>query len=161
MLRELGQTDPGQTCMIYVDNKSAIAVAHNPMGSARTRHVDIKDCFVKEILSKGEISVYWLAGTENLGDLWTKSQSRAMFDTCMDKLYRRDGGNSMRNDLRQIRGNMKDVINGNHTFEACGPKCTCDNQGNELFGLIRNAMRDVVQKGAPTYQEYGNKRRKH
>ena len=116
MLRELGQTDPGQTCMIYVDNKSAIAVAHNPMGSARTRHVDIKDCFVKEILSKGEISVYWLAGTENLGDLWTKSQSRAMFDTCMGKMNRRDGGNSMRNDLRQIRGNMKDVINGNHTF---------------------------------------------
>ena len=56
--------------ILLVDNKSAITIAHNPTGKARTKHVDIKYCCVRDILAKGEIRIPWISGNSNLGDLF-------------------------------------------------------------------------------------------
>jgi hypothetical protein len=113
--------------ILFVDNKSAITIAHNPTGKARTKHVDIKYCFVRDILAKGEIRIPWISGNSNLGDLWTKSQTRKMLEMCVAKLYRYEGHESLEDDFQYIEGDLQTVIKGDHEFGPCTVTCTCDN----------------------------------
>ena len=65
---------------IYIDSKSALAVARNPIFHACTNHIEVHYHYVRERLSAGEISLVYVPTQDNLADLFTKALSREKFE---------------------------------------------------------------------------------
>ncbi|XP_011046793.1 PREDICTED: uncharacterized protein LOC105141310 [Populus euphratica] len=57
---------------LYCDNKSAIAIAHNPVQHDRTKHVEVDKHFIKEKLESGLICTPYVPTGEQLADILTK-----------------------------------------------------------------------------------------
>ena len=58
---------------LSVDNKAAIDLAYNPEHHQRTKHIDRRHFFVREIVESGRIVVPFVASAENLADFFTKA----------------------------------------------------------------------------------------
>ena len=57
------------------DNQEAIAMAKNPVGHARTKHIDIRYRFVREAVQNGAIILKYVATGEMIADNLTKPSS--------------------------------------------------------------------------------------
>ena len=75
---------------LYCDNKSAIAIAHNPVLHDRTKHVEIDKHFIKEKVDSGEICMPYLPTAEQVADLFTKGLPKKQFDKLVGKLGMED-----------------------------------------------------------------------
>jgi hypothetical protein len=67
---ELGEIT---TPKLMTDNAGAKQLAKNPSFHRRTKHIDIRYHFIREQLSKGELTLDWVQGKHNKADLLTKS----------------------------------------------------------------------------------------
>ncbi|KAK8934594.1 hypothetical protein KSP39_PZI014788 [Platanthera zijinensis] len=65
--------------MIYCDNNSAIALSKNPVYHSRSKHIDIKHHFIRELLEKKTIEVEFCPTKRQLADLMTKPLPREKF----------------------------------------------------------------------------------
>lgn len=65
-----GKTDEPFT--INVDNHGAICLAKNQMTSDRSKHIDLRYYFLRELVSEGKISFQYVRSEENLADMLTK-----------------------------------------------------------------------------------------
>ena len=74
---------------LHVDNKSAIALIKNPVGHQRTKHIDARHHFIRDVVEEGHITVKWISGTENLADMFTKALPRTTFEEFKKKLNMR------------------------------------------------------------------------
>lgn len=79
LLANFGYTGPFAV-QILGDNKSALALASNPMFHKRTKHVDIRYHFVREKIQEGKVVLGWVDGKLNLADGFTKPLSKESFD---------------------------------------------------------------------------------
>ena len=73
---------PGLTERIMiaiVDNEGAINLASNPLSSARTRHIDVRFNFVRELVSSGTIVVEYVPTSEQRADILTKPLTCSIF----------------------------------------------------------------------------------
>ena len=83
--------------ILQVDNKGAHDLTHNWSIGGRTRHVDVRMHFLRELKEDEIVLVEWIPGTENSSDLFTKSLHRPLFEkhatiyVGRDK-YMKDGG---------------------------------------------------------------------
>ena len=59
--------------IVKVDNKGAVDIANNWSVGGRTKHVDTKQFFVRQLKEEGYIKVEWVAGVDNDADLFTKN----------------------------------------------------------------------------------------
>ncbi|KAJ8773038.1 hypothetical protein K2173_028215 [Erythroxylum novogranatense] len=66
--------------MFKVDNKSAIALAKNPVHHHKSKHIDIKARFIRDCVQKGEIELEYVCTKEQLADLFTKPLPRDRFE---------------------------------------------------------------------------------
>lgn len=57
---------------IYCDSQSAIALSRNPVHHEKTKHVDVKYNFVRELVSEKIIDVVKIATQYNPADIFTK-----------------------------------------------------------------------------------------
>jgi hypothetical protein len=71
LLREIGYDISDQN-VIYCDNQSAIALAHNPEHHARTKHVDIQYHFVRNCIEDGKTQLEYCPTEEMVADGFTK-----------------------------------------------------------------------------------------
>ena len=62
------------------DNQGAIFVASNPVTERRTKHIDIRYHFVRELIEEGKIEVLYIPGEHNPADMFTKSLARVKFE---------------------------------------------------------------------------------
>ena len=62
-----------KTIKAYVDNEGAINLASNPLSSARTKHIDVRFHFLRELVSSGTITVEYVPTTEQRADILTKA----------------------------------------------------------------------------------------
>ena len=75
-----------KTIMVYVDNEGAINLATNPFSSARTKHLDVRFHFVRELVSSGTITVEHVPTAEQRADLFTKALVGPIFREHRDYL---------------------------------------------------------------------------
>ena len=74
---------------LHCDNKSAIAIAHNPVQHDRTKHVEVDRHFIKEKLESGLICTPYVPTGEQLADILTKGENPT-FKNTLDKLGMKD-----------------------------------------------------------------------
>ena len=60
---------------IGVDNQSAMKLSKNPISHQRSKHIDIKYHFIRDIISKGLVELYYIPSQHNVADLFTKPLS--------------------------------------------------------------------------------------
>ena len=62
----------GKPIVIYEDNQSAICLAKSNRNHPKTKHIDIKFNYVRDVLSKSLIEICYCPTEENLADIFTK-----------------------------------------------------------------------------------------
>ena len=68
------------TMVFKVDNMGAVPLANTWGVSGRTRHINVRQCFLQELKEKNLIVVKWTPGAEHLADLFTKNLSGPQFE---------------------------------------------------------------------------------
>ena len=66
--------------ILEVDNKGAKDLAHNWTVGGRTRHVDVKYHFLRELKEGNIILVKWISQADNSSDLFTKNLAATSFE---------------------------------------------------------------------------------
>jgi len=72
---------------INCDSMSAIYLVKNQVYHARTKHIDVRFHFVREILDEGDIELLKIHRTENPADMLTKEVSGVKFTHCKALLH--------------------------------------------------------------------------
>jgi hypothetical protein len=62
--------------LIYIDNKSALALAKNPVLHDRSKHIDVRFHFIRDCISSGVIETDFIKTGDQLADLLTKPLPR-------------------------------------------------------------------------------------
>ena len=57
---------------LFIDNTSAIDVAKDPMYYDKSKHINRRDLFVRELVSNGAIKVEYIKTKDNPADALTK-----------------------------------------------------------------------------------------
>ena len=66
--------------MLEVDNKGAKDLTHNWSVGGRTRHVNVRGWFLRDLNEEGVIEVKWIAGDDDSADLFTKNLAGPLFE---------------------------------------------------------------------------------
>nr|GEX12090.1 hypothetical protein [Tanacetum cinerariifolium] len=71
---------------IYYDSKSAIAISCNPVQHSRTKHIAVRNHFIKEHVKKGTIKLYFVKTDYQLADIFTKALPTYRFNYLVHRL---------------------------------------------------------------------------
>jgi hypothetical protein len=66
--------------ILEIDNKGAVDLTNNWSVGGRTRHIDTRYYFLRELKEQGIIKTVWLSGLEMPSDLFTKNLARPLFE---------------------------------------------------------------------------------
>nr|GEW51614.1 retrovirus-related Pol polyprotein from transposon TNT 1-94 [Tanacetum cinerariifolium] len=72
--------------LMYCDNKIAIALCYNNVQHSRSKHIDIRYHFIKELVENGVIELYFVNTEYQLADLFTKALGRDIIEFLINKL---------------------------------------------------------------------------
>lgn len=72
--------------VLWCDNKSAIALASNPVFHARTKHIELDYHFIREQVLAGNISLFHISSEAQIADIFTKALSVSRFQQLKTKL---------------------------------------------------------------------------
>ena len=96
---------------VDVDNVGAIWLSNNRTTSDRTKHIDIRTCFVKEYQEHGKIIIKFVNSEDNEADILTKNTTNVIFQNHQKKLVWDKGevNKEGSQELTQDEINRKDV----------------------------------------------------
>lgn len=60
------------TPTLFVDNASAMKLVKNPEFHKRSKHIDVKYYYIRELYQNGEINLEYVCSKDQLGDMFTK-----------------------------------------------------------------------------------------
>ena len=66
--------------ILYLDNKSAIDLAKNPVFHGRSKHIDVRYHFIRECIEHGEIIVKHVPSEAQRADILTKALATVKFE---------------------------------------------------------------------------------
>ena len=72
--------------IIYVDNQASIRISENDADHDRTKHIDIRHYFIRDLINNNEIKLQWISTHDQLADIFTKSLGKNIFKTLREKL---------------------------------------------------------------------------
>jgi hypothetical protein len=72
--------------VLNVDNTSAMKLIKNPEFHQRSKHIDVKYHFLRDLYNKGEIDVKYVSSDEQLADIFTKALPKPRFEYLRQKL---------------------------------------------------------------------------
>ncbi|KAK2989293.1 hypothetical protein RJ640_027330 [Escallonia rubra] len=75
---------------IYVDNKSAITLAKNPVFHDRSKHIDTRYHFIRESIAKKQVQVKFVKSEDQDADIFTKPLNREVFEKLWSRLGMRE-----------------------------------------------------------------------
>lgn len=79
LLAAVAGKDPGPV-LLYVDNKSAINLAKNPVFHGRSKHIDIRYHFIRDCVERGDIKLEYVKTQEQRADTLTKALPIVKFE---------------------------------------------------------------------------------
>ncbi|CAJ2668305.1 unnamed protein product [Trifolium pratense] len=71
---------------LYCDNLSAINISKNPIQHSRTKHIDIRHHFIRELVEEKIVTLEHIASEEQLADIFTKALDANQFENLRGKL---------------------------------------------------------------------------
>jgi hypothetical protein len=57
---------------LEIDNKGAVDIINNFSVGGCTHHINVKQCFLRELKEMKQLVVNWTPGSENSADMFTK-----------------------------------------------------------------------------------------
>jgi hypothetical protein len=84
MLTEYNVTQDVMT--LYCDNLSAINISKNPIQHSRTKHIDIRHHFIRELVEEKIIALEHVTTEKQLADIFTKALDANQFECLRGKL---------------------------------------------------------------------------
>ena len=85
LLTELGESLKLPTTL-FIDNQSAMAIARNPEFHDRTKHIEVRYHFLRQVVDDGEIHLEYLPTGEQIADVLTKGLSREKHEVFVRKM---------------------------------------------------------------------------
>ncbi|KAK7588126.1 hypothetical protein V9T40_005371 [Parthenolecanium corni] len=73
--------------VIYEDNQSVISLSANPITSKRSKHIDVRFKYVKEMILDGTIKLEYLSTDKQVADGFTKGLARPKFESFRAMLH--------------------------------------------------------------------------
>jgi len=71
---------------LHCDNTSAINIAKNPVQHSRTKHIDIRHHFIRDLVESGDIRMHYIPTDKQLGDIFTKALDLTRFNILKSEL---------------------------------------------------------------------------
>jgi hypothetical protein len=71
LLREIGHPQPQP--VLWCDNQSTIALTKDPVFHARTKHIEMRYFFIRDLVQRGQLQVQYVNSASNLADIFTKA----------------------------------------------------------------------------------------
>ena len=71
---------------LLCDNTSAIAIAHNPVHHAKSKHISVRHHFIRDHVEKKDILLEYVQTENQLADIFTKPLCEDRFKTLCLKL---------------------------------------------------------------------------
>ena len=68
------------TTMILCDNQSCIKMTENPVFHDRSKHIEIRYFYIRDMMQKGAIKLQYVSTDEQVVDVLTKPLSRIKFE---------------------------------------------------------------------------------
>jgi hypothetical protein len=65
--------------ILFGDNKGSQFWAENPVTEKKSKHVDIRYHFIRDLVAEGKIAVSFIQGSKNPADLLTKNLDVILF----------------------------------------------------------------------------------
>jgi hypothetical protein len=75
-----------ETTVIYYDNQRCLKLTENPVFHDRSKHIEIKYHFIRDLVQKGAIKLQYIHIEEHITDILTKPLSFGKFVQFQDKL---------------------------------------------------------------------------
>lgn len=79
VLNQITAGDVGPVTL-YIDNKSAIDLAKNPVFHGRSKHIDVRYHFIRECVERGDIIVKYVSSNKQRADCLTKALTTVKFE---------------------------------------------------------------------------------
>jgi hypothetical protein len=78
-LEKLDHISDGTT-IIYCDNSSTIKLSKNPVMHGRSKHIDVRFHFLRDLTRDGVVTLLHCHTQEQLADIMTKPLTRVVFE---------------------------------------------------------------------------------
>jgi hypothetical protein len=86
LLKELGRASmlgPDQVVRIFSDNQACIAIAEDPIAHRRTKHIDVRYHYIRQLIGAGKARVSYLPTQDMLADVLTKPLPLPLLQRCI------------------------------------------------------------------------------
>src|SRR5215813_8861680 len=71
---------------ICADNQGSIFIGQNPVQERCTKHIDVRYHFIRQCVEDKKVKLFFVAGTKNPADMFTKILSKTKFLHCLEGL---------------------------------------------------------------------------
>lgn len=86
LLNEIGLT-PILPVPVYSDNQAAISISSTAgVPHSRTKHIDLRHHYVRELVSSGELRVEWIGSKDQLADVLTKGLNKSTYASLTQRI---------------------------------------------------------------------------
>jgi hypothetical protein len=72
--------------MILCDNQSCIKMTENPVFHDRSKHIEIRCHFIRDMVQRGALKLQYISTDEQVANVMTKPLSHVKFEHFRDKL---------------------------------------------------------------------------
>jgi len=78
MIEEITGKEP-QAAVIFEDNLGAMFLAKNAQVSARTKHIDVRHHYIRDLIRERKLEIKFVRSEDNPADIMTKNTNRDLF----------------------------------------------------------------------------------
>jgi hypothetical protein len=79
LFSELGYPKPGPN-VVYEDNQATIKMVNNGNDKGRTKHIDVRFHYIREMIEQGQIKMEYKRTEDMIADILTKAPSKPIFE---------------------------------------------------------------------------------
>ena len=67
--------------VVYCDNSSAIDISKNPVQHSKTKHIEIRYHFIRDLIERSIVTLEYIPIERQNADIFTKPLDRSKFET--------------------------------------------------------------------------------